>query len=102
MLIYISIFIGCLVEIRYYNILSLAFNASSNRVTEENLVFETIQSGIYLLSNVFSAVKEAHFYIVFVVTAAGVLLCGSPKKPPRTSSIVQFIFFGPFRSAEIL
>ena len=32
-------------------------------------------------------------YILFVVTAAGVVLCGSPKKQPRTSSIVQFIFF---------
>ena len=34
-----------------------------------------------------------HFYILFVVTAAGVVLCGSPKKQPRTSSIVQYIFF---------
>ena len=33
------------------------------------------------------------FYSLFVVTAAGVVLCGSPKKQPRTSSIVQFIFF---------
>ena len=37
--------------------------------------------------------KELTFYILFVVTAAGVVLCGSPKKQPRTSSIVQFIFF---------
>ena len=35
----------------------------------------------------------AEFYILFVVTAAGVVLCGSPKKQPCTSSIVQFIFF---------
>ena len=40
-----------------------------------------------------------HFYILFVVTAAGVVLCDSPKKQPRTSSIVQFIFF--FWSFEI-
>ena len=40
-------FIGCLVEIRSYSILSLAFIASSIRVTEENLVFETVQSGPY-------------------------------------------------------
>ena len=46
-----------------------------------------------LLSNVFSALKGTHFYILFDVTAAGVVLCGSPKKQPRTSSIVQFIFF---------
>ena len=45
------------------------------------------------LLNVFSALKGTHFYILFVVTAAGVVLCGSPKKQPRTSSIVQFIFF---------
>ena len=38
-------------------------------------------------------------YILFVVTAAGVVLCGSPKKQPRTSSMVQFIFF--FWSFEI-
>ena len=40
-----------------------------------------------------------NFYILFVVTAAGVVLCGSPKKQPRTSSIVQFILF--FWSFEI-
>ena len=38
-------------------------------------------------------------YNLFAVTAAGVVLCGSPKKRPRTSSIVQFIFF--FWSFEI-
>ena len=38
-------------------------------------------------------------YILFVVTAAGVVMCGSPKKQPRTSSIVQFILF--FWSFEI-
>ena len=35
----------------------------------------------------------------FVVTAAGVVPCGSPKKWPCTSSIVQFIFY--FWSFEI-
>ena len=51
---------------------------------------------------VFSALKGTHFYILIVVTAAGVVLCVSPKKQPRTSSIVQLIFFfGPLRSAEI-
>ena len=38
-------------------------------------------------------------FILFVVTAAGVVPCGSPKKRPRTSSIVQFIFY--FWSFEI-
>ena len=31
--------------------------------------------------------------ILFAITAAGVVPCGSPKKSPRTSSIVQIIFF---------
>ena len=36
------------------------------------------------------------------VTAAGVVPCGGRKTSPRTSTIVQFIFyFGPFRSAII-
>ena len=58
-------FIGCFVETRNYNILSLAFNASSFRVTEENLVFETVQSGPYSSLNVFSALKGTHFYILY-------------------------------------
>ena len=43
----ISIFIVRLVETRDYSIFSLAFIASSVRVTEENLLFETVQSGPY-------------------------------------------------------
>ena len=31
--------------------------------------------------------------ILFAITAAGVVPCGGPKKSPRTSSIVQIIFF---------
>ena len=31
--------------------------------------------------------------MLFVVTAAGVVLSGSPRKQPCTSSILQFIFF---------
>ena len=57
------------------------------------LVFETVQSGPYSSFDIFSALKGTRFYILFVVTAAGVVLCGSPKKQPRTSSIVQFISF---------
>ena len=45
------------------------------------------------LLNVFTALKGTHFYILYVVTAAGVVPCGSPKKRPRTLSIVQFIFY---------
>ena len=58
----------------------------------------TVWPYLFLL-NVFTALKGTHFYILFVLTAAGVMLCGSPKKKPRTSSIVQFIFF--FWSFEI-
>ena len=31
--------------------------------------------------------------ILFAITAAGVVPCGGHKKSPRTSSIVQIIFF---------
>ena len=40
--------------------------------------------------------------VLFDFTAAGVVPCGGRKTSPRTSSIVQFIFyFGPLRSAII-
>ena len=39
------------------------------------------------------------FYILFAITAAGVVPWGGPKKSLRTSSIVQIIFL--FRSFEI-
>ena len=65
----------------------------------EILIMEKKNSGPYFLLNVFSDLKGTHLYILFVVTATGVVLCGSPKKQPRTSTIVQFIFF--FWSFEI-
>ena len=37
--------------------------------------------------------KELIIIFLFVVTAAGVVPCGIPKKRSRTSSIVQFIFY---------
>ena len=43
--------------------------------------------------------KELTFILLFVVTAAGVVLCGGPKSFPRTSSIVQIMFY--FLSFEI-
>ena len=56
---------------------------------------EIVQYGSYFLPlNVFTASKGS-FYILFVFTAAGVVPCGSPKESPRTSSIVQIIFFFP-------
>ena len=48
----------------------------------------------HLLSlNVFTASKVSNNYILFAITAAGVVPCGDPKKSPRTSFIVQIIFF---------
>ena len=68
---------------------------------EKNKTSENCHFGHTLLFIVFSALKGMHFYILFVVTAAGVVLCGSPKKQPRTSPIEHFFFsFGPLRSAE--
>ena len=58
--------ISCFVEARNYSILSLAFIASSFRVTEENLVFETVQSGPYPSFEFFFALKGTHFYILFI------------------------------------
>ena len=47
----------------------------------------------HLLSlNVFTASKGSNNYILFAITAAGVVPCGGPKKSSRTSSIVQIIF----------
>ena len=49
--------------------------------------------------NVFIALKGIHFVFLFALTAAGVVQCGSHKTSPRTSTIVQFIFY--FWSLEI-
>ena len=43
--------------------------------------------------------KELIVIFLFVVTEAGVVPCGIPKKRPRTLSIVQFIFY--FWSFEV-
>ena len=43
--------------------------------------------------NVFTDFKGSNNYILFAITAAGVVPCGGPKKSPRTSSIVQILFF---------
>ena len=47
----------------------------------------------------FCLVVTLRLLILFAITAAGVVPCGGPKKSPRTSSIVQIIFF--FWSFEI-
>ena len=43
--------------------------------------------------NVFIALKGTHFLFLFAFTAAGVVQCGGRKTSPRTSTIVQFIFY---------
>ena len=48
---------------------------------------------LLLSLNVFTASKGSNNYILFAFTAAGVVPCGGPKKYPRTSAIVQIIFF---------
>ena len=47
---------------------------------------------IVILNNVFPALKGTQFYFLFAITAAGVVLCGGPKKSSPTSSIVQITF----------
>ena len=55
----------------------------------------------FLILNVILRSKKL-FKIYFYFTAAGVVPCGNRKKPPRTSSIVQIIFyFNPLRSEDI-
>ena len=57
---------------------------------------------IFFLMNLFIALKGTHFWFLFAFTVAGIVQCGGRKTSPRTSTIVQFIFyFGPLRSAWI-
>ena len=63
-------FISCFVETRNYSILSLAFIASSFRVTEENLVFETVQSGPNSSFECFLCLKGTHFYRSYYIPQA--------------------------------
>ena len=58
-----------------------------------------VHSGSLKRIDISLLLKELIFIFLFVVTAAGVVPCGSLKKRPRTSSIAQFIFY--FRSFEI-
>ena len=60
-------------------------------------IYLNIGDSISLL-NIFTASKGSNLYI-FIITAAGVVLCGGPKKYPRTLSIVHILFS--FRSFEI-
>ena len=56
-------------------------------------------SPYYLPLDVCTASKGSNLFILFAITAAGVVPYGGFKKSPRTSSIVQIIFL--FRSFGI-
>ena len=43
--------------------------------------------------NVFNALKETIDLFLFAFTATGVVQCNGRKTSPRTSTIVQFIFY---------
>ena len=50
----------------------------------------------------FTALKENHFKIFFLVTAAGAATLGDPKSSPVHRPYCNLCFtFGPLRSAEI-
>ena len=49
----------------------LSFIASSFRVTEENLVIETVQPGPYSSFEYFLCLKGTHFYILSILEAIG-------------------------------
>ena len=82
----------------------MAFVAGFKRATDEGSLPEILQySPYYIPLNVFIASKGSNLYILFAITAAGVVPCGGPKKSPCTSSIVQIIFYlGPLRSLRYL
>ena len=61
---------------------SIRFIEIPRRVNVSSQMKDTTISSFF---NIFSALKGTGFYILFFVTAAGVVLCGSPKKQPRTS-----------------
>ena len=82
---------------------SQALDAGLTRATDEGSLPEIAQYyPFYLPLNVFTASKGSNFYILFAVTAAGVVPCGDPKISPRTSPIMPIIFyFGPLGSVKI-
>ena len=72
----------------------MALSASSFWVTEEDWLSETDLSDPHSFFWVFLLLlKELIITFLFVVTAVGVVPCGICKKSPRTSSLVQFIFY---------
>ena len=61
-------------------------------LTDFDALPEIVQYGPPLFE-CFIASKGSNNYILFAITAAGVVPCGGPKKSPCTSSIVQIILF---------
>ena len=62
---------------------SLAFVAGLKRATDEGSLPEIAQySPYYLTLDVFVASKVSNLYILFAITAAGVVSCGGRKKSP--------------------
>ena len=74
---------------------SLAFVVGLKRATGEGSLPEIA----HIVHTGFIASKGSNLYILFAITAGGVVPCGGPKKSTRISSIVQIIFL--FRSFEI-
>ena len=66
---------------------------------DEGSLPEIVQYGPSSRFECFTASKGSNNYFYLLITAAGVVPCGGPKKYPHTSSIVQIIFF--FRSFGI-
>ena len=103
-LIYISLWIDCLFEIRKIAVCFLWLSLPGDyRVTDEALLAETTfydpPTFLWMFS---SLLKDLISDFIFDFTAAGVVPCGGRKTSPRKSTIVQFIFyFGPLRSAII-
>ena len=78
----ISLFIGCLVETRNYSILSLAFIASSFRVTEEHLAFETVRSILFF--RIYSPLFKELTFIFYMQLCVCMEFLFPSAKPSRS------------------
>ena len=59
------------------------FVAGLNRATDEGSLPEIVQYSPYILfSNIFTASKGSNHYILFAITAVGVVPCGGSKSLP--------------------
>ena len=71
----------------------LAFIASLLRITDEDTLSEIAQYDTRYVFECFHCFQRNSLFILFAITAAGVVPCGAPKKSLRTSPIVQFILY---------